>query len=668
MDELIQHLAKKRRETRLWFEQLALYSEPSVEHHIRTISFRRGVNIIWAHEPDEKSTSVGFHAAGHGVGKSSLCMLLRYCLGDSGKAIDRMLDEVCTEFGLGGVAAVVHIGSEVFTVFRYFNSLKGGFVALGRDIENLLETKGTLSFKEFAILLADKMMSKVSPKRIPETGQDIEWSHVLAWLARDQGARFMGFFNWREGEGVGFQRAKQDPPILMRAVLGLMGTKESEVLAQIRKFTRDEEKAAEKIAELEAEPKLIQKRIESELRAWLGVAESLPIRVDDLFKESVETKLAEKKNEAVTKLANLEKQAETKASEIVDLRVEEKALAAEFKKHDDAFNSWNTALGDNESSLKKLAEFKHELRTKAGPCELGDVAFQECKHIQFRINSNSFQDGKDKNTLTSALAECAKRAQDARKQKEAVAAPLEQVKKKLETAKREHSVLTHQCDQARFDVGRDKNLLAELKRWVKSAGSSENDQRIKQAQQARKDIQHNLSLAKVGFEQIKNARSGRENSLSALTDMLARAFFANEAGGALVLRDETKPFRISLRGGEAYRVLEVLLGDLVCLLDSSDPASAFPGLLIHDCPREADMGPHPYREYLRLVETIDRDAFGNDAPFQYIITTTTTPPPESMRIKPYLIETFDPSHEDGLLFKKRFKAFSQQENLMAVDA
>lgn len=29
---------------------------------------------------------------------------------------------------------------------------------------------------------------------------------------------------------------------------------------------------------------------------------------------------------------------------------------------------------------------------------------------------------------------------------------------------------------------------------------------------------------------------------------------------------------VSLRGGEAYRVLEILVGDLVCLLDSSQPA------------------------------------------------------------------------------------------------
>jgi hypothetical protein len=111
-------------------------------------------------------------------------------------------------------------------------------------------------------------------------------------------------------------------------------------------------------------------------------------------------------------------------------------------------------------------------------------------------------------------------------------------------------------------------------------------------------------------------------------------------------------------------VLEILVGDLVCLLDSSHPASAFPSLLIHDCPREADMGPRPYRDFLHLIERIEREAYGDAVPFQYIVTTT-TPPPESLQKEPYLRLTLDPSQDEGLLFGRRFKSSIQTMVLAA---
>jgi hypothetical protein len=105
---------------------------------------------------------------------------------------------------------------------------------------------------------------------------------------------------------------------------------------------------------------------------------------------------------------------------------------------------------------------------------------------------------------------------------------------------------------------------------------------------------------------------------------------------------------------------------LVCMLDAGDPASAFPGFLIHDCPREADMGPRPYRDFLHLIERIEREAYGDSAAFQYIVTTT-TPPPESLQKEPFLSLTLDPSRDEGLLFRRRFKTQAQTESLREAE-
>jgi hypothetical protein len=137
-------------------------------------------------------------------------------------------------------------------------------------------------------------------------------------------------------------------------------------------------------------------------------------------------------------------------------------------------------------------------------------------------------------------------------------------------------------------------------------------------------------------------------------DRFTGELLSNDAFGAFDPRDENRPFRISMRGGEAYRVLEVLLGDIACLMESAGDGNAFPGLVIHDCPREADMSAGLYEGYLLLTDRLQK-AFevGANIPFQYIVTTTTPPPAELIGSERVCL-LLDPSFDDGMLFKRRF--------------
>ena len=227
---------------------------------------------------------------------------------------------------------------------------------------------------------------------------------------------------------------------------------------------------------------------------------------------------------------------------------------------------------------------------------------------------------------------------------------------------REHKALQIKRYSASLELDRGQRLLSELERWEKTSGSTEAKELMEQSISRSTEIRKGIDAARVRLEMIQHERSSREQSLGNLTDLIARALLSNEAFGSLQVRDESRPFQLSLRGGEAFRVLEILLGDVVCMLDACDPASAFPGLLIHDCPREADMGPRPYRDFLNLIARIELEAYGNDAPFQYIITTT-TPPPDPLQQPPFLCLTLDPSHDGGLLFGRRFKTQVQTGNL-----
>jgi hypothetical protein len=257
MADLIQRLTAQQANPRLWVERLAIFSEADRDHCLRSLTFRRGINLVWAREPDENSRYAGIHAAGHGVGKTSLCLLLRYCLGDSSKSIDELREEVLAEFPQGGVGAVVHAGDETYSVFRYFSAHRDGLAARGGEIDALFGDSEAESYKAFETRLAELMLAGVTPRTIPETGQAILWRHLLAWIARDQGARFKSFFSWREGEGTGLQRSRQDPPIVMRAVLGLLDQGESLLLTRLRTLERELDEAREFTARLEQAPNLM---------------------------------------------------------------------------------------------------------------------------------------------------------------------------------------------------------------------------------------------------------------------------------------------------------------------------------------------------------------------------------------------------------------------------
>ncbi|WP_295002182.1 hypothetical protein [uncultured Dechloromonas sp.] len=147
--------------------------------------------------------------------------------------------------------------------------------------------------------------------------------------------------------------------------------------------------------------------------------------------------------------------------------------------------------------------------------------------------------------------------------------------------------------------------------------------------------------------------SSRSETLKALTKQVANKMLGADGFGVFNPESDLRPFELGV-GGEAYQVLEVLLGDITTLLDSAvSELSLHPGLIVHDCPREADMSERLYRDYLSLVREAEGQLQqGNSVPFQYIVTTT-SPPPASLCQAPYLVLELKPGDEQDSLFKKR---------------
>ena len=665
MEELINSLSRQQSSPKLWIERLAIFSELKMAECIRSITFRRGLNVIWAHEPTS-GTHTGVHAAGHGVGKTSICLLIRYCLGDYAKSVTTLRDELVSEFPNGGVGIVIHVEDQIHTVFRYFSAYREGLVAAGTDLESLVSNGiGQQTYKEFESYLTTAMMSTVSPQAIPETEQAIEWRHLLAWLTRDQGARFKSFFAWREGEGIGLQRSRQDPPIVMRAVLGLLEPEESKLLARIHSFQQKQKQSQLRAERLKQEPDLIRRRIESELRAWLQVADDLPLRSYDLFKESVEDKINDARQKAHTRLVEADKELEHHNDQLFKLRGEHVELEKLYRQADEDYQLFGRARLGNEKAAQEIKNRCVRLQSLTTHCDEGNISFQNCSHIQNEIqkllNSANLKDRRDQSALSSIADDFERREADAKANCDAIKPQLDACRNQISSLEQKGKPIRLKRDTALLEVNRGKSLLSELERWEIAYGSPGAAESIMQSEAEIKGISHQIDIARLQLKLHEDKRTNRQKRLSELMNDLVQNLFSDDTIGRFVIRDEYFPFQLSVNGGEAYYVLEVLLGDLACLLDSTDPGSAFPGFLIHDCPREADMSPVLYEKLLSLMQQIEQQAFAGEAPYQYIVTTT-SPPPNVLRDYPFLRESLDPSTDNGLLFRKRFQT-QRQKNI-----
>ena len=70
--------------------------------------------------------------------------------------------------------------------------------------------------------------------------------------------------------------------------------------------------------------------------------------------------------------------------------------------------------------------------------------------------------------------------------------------------------------------------------------------------------------------------------------------------------------------------------DVATLLLAVEGAAKLPAFLLHDSPREADLGQSIYDRLFRFMNSLE-----NKAHFQYIVTTTTEPP-DDLRREPWL--------------------------------
>ncbi|MBB4263752.1 hypothetical protein [Bradyrhizobium sp. CIR3A] len=97
------------------------------------------------------------------------------------------------------------------------------------------------------------------------------------------------------------------------------------------------------------------------------------------------------------------------------------------------------------------------------------------------------------------------------------------------------------------------------------------------------------------------------------------------------VRLDGKTLHLSVQMGGVRRTaaissLTVVAFDLACLCLAIEGNAKLPGFLLHDSPREADLGRSIYDRLFAFAKALE--GYGEEPLFQYILTTTTSPPPE----------------------------------------
>ncbi|MHA7599860.1 hypothetical protein ACX12L_07945 [Alicycliphilus sp. T452] len=77
------------------------------------------------------------------------------------------------------------------------------------------------------------------------------------------------------------------------------------------------------------------------------------------------------------------------------------------------------------------------------------------------------------------------------------------------------------------------------------------------------------------------------------------------------------------RSSPAIESLKIIAFDLAVMCMSIEGETQLPAFLLHDSPREADLGLSLYHRLFNMVVALEGQ---EHSPFQYIVTTTTQPP------------------------------------------
>jgi len=669
-----------RSEPDVWVSRLMILEriapDPVV---IRDIALTRGLNIIWAEEAEDDSPSA--EITGHSAGKTTFCRLVRYVLGERTFGTKAAMELIRRAFPEGYVAAEIHVRSKRWAVRRPFGSGRMSYVKQDASIEEMLQERaGAVSQEEYPKKLGfEELLDELETGQIVQTAENIQWTHILAWCTRDQEARFQNIHDWRsprsEADTPSFRFPKAGPLFVMRAVLGLFLPDELKGEERLAELQHEKDRVTKEIEDKRREPQFRVNLYDYQLRRFLKSLlpnepdiDSRPFRSGELFPEDLE-RLTERARETIEKSIKADEQGRLALQAQIDdlgadLRRQERELAeldALFNLDSAAGVELDRGLAQRQEQRKRLEDYKDKA------CPVGGVLIRECTHVQERQQILQIKQLQDAHAMEQAEARRAEECKKIEDEKDRLRKAIEQIKEERQHALEKRNALVARIRETRDSIHDLQRTRDELAMWMQKRDRSGGYEELDLMRQNLDTVESEIVKVENELSELLRQHDENRERLAAIFSGAVRSVLSSDGyDGQVNLENRELVFRIT-RGpamsGEAVETLSVLLADVACLIYNTVYDKArLPGFLMHDSPREADLGIRIYRSFIRFAASLQEHFGGPDkCPFQYLITTTTAPP-EELRTAEYVRLPLNASAAEGLLLRRNI-ALTREQNL-----
>jgi len=659
-----------RKEPTVWVRRLVIYErilpEPLL---IREVKLQKGLNIIWAEEPEDENASAEIN--GHSAGKTTFCRFMRYVLGEKTYGTKANMDLIRKSLPHAYIAAELFIRQRQWAVMRPIGTGHNSYILPDATIEELLKSRGQIAHhNDYQQKIGlDALLNDFETGAIVRTGQAIEWGHILAWCARDQESRFQNIYDWRsprsESGYPAFRSSKADPLFVMRATLGL--------------FLPDELKGEEKLGELLKEQKDLEKELEEhkqesqfrinlydrEVRRRLQrilanepTIDTAPFHSENLFFPGLDKLTDMAREEIGKKVTDLEKNQQEAQELVDDLGAQIGDLEKTLRQFERYFQIGTAEINELEVGIhrrKEVDNYVEEHRDEI--CRLGDVLYSECTHVKERQCVRQFAQLQDTRVMQQIQSEKAQKQEKLNDQRDKILKEIKALGEGRDAAKRKREAIQADIRANRENLRDLDRAFQELKSWSEKADTQNAYPRLVECPKKHENTTGNIeTLEKDLGKLLTDHDSNRKLLASIFSGSVRSVLQSGTYDGRVNFNNRELAFLIThgpAMSGEAVETLSVLLADVASLVFTTvSEKSHFPGFLLHDSPREADLGGRIYRSFIRFIASLQESCGGAaNCSFQYILTTTTAPPKE-LQAEETVKMKLDASKTNGLFLRR----------------
>lgn len=613
----------------LWVRRLTIWKAPGVP--VRTIELKPGLNFIWSPDPADFAGGGGAGELGHGAGKTLFCRLLRYCLGEERFAPDDQHFSISAMFLNGWVSAEVMLRGTPWAVLRPLGVGRGHFAVEGVLPEQLFNRLNEpTGMSPLLNAIENKVLTAKVANLIPAAHLHDAWRVTLAWLTRDQECRFDHVLDWRAAESdsesptrsMSRSRLQEALRVLIAAIAPEEMDLQNAIAAQ---------SDAHKTKVLEVERRqLTCEQLRRDIIGAVGLtlAEVPEGRLCiDVLRQAASQQLvrASKVNPSVdvTNLGELRQRWSDAGQRVTELEKQQAVFEASLPLHESLRTQYQSELPSSSVRVRDA-----EVPT----CQICEVPIdlvlaQGCK-LSHKLP--------DLDALRQRHAALTKQVSEAQATIAEVKQKISSTKQQLPPARKERDTLRQALNKAEKLNETRSSIWFKVTRTlddIKRLAREWDDWEQAQADAARLVTQIDEKRDRMGA--FREQQGDVFDRLSTYFDSVIRTVVGPTASGRVTLDGNGVKLAVQL-GGErstaAIESLKVIAFDIAVMCMSMEGLTHLPAFLVHDSPREADLGLSVYHRLFSMVGALE----GQDrSVFQYIVTTTTQPPIEFQK-QPWL--------------------------------